>query len=871
MQPYTNTRQTILRRRPGYGMAPVFALLGLLAAAPGAQAQVTWTPSLNAPLLEAVPTGNGTAVLCRAQSGGTTYLGSASGGVCTLNVNNTFVQVSNYEVAIGLGNWDATQPTNQTAFVGGTQGATSLFACRAMFNNVMTAGYRLAGQAECMLAGGGGAKGASPYETFYPFTTADTYRLLTESGLCVIGAIFNVPLPPQQTGCGPSAGHALQLSNVGNNTFNLRATAAGQCVAADGAAATAMSACGGPAAALKIFYANGGSHVQVQFVSTGHLLEVPLGLNLMNTRLVQTSSAALPGQLFQLRTQADLARRMHIASYNIMLLDAVAFPALKQDERSGWIPQALQLRDPGLDVIGVQEVFTAANPLRQQMAANGYNYVSKMPASLNFNEGGALIFSRWPIESTESIVFDECDGNDCSASKGVTYALINKLGRKYHVFNTHLQADAENFATRRSQLQQMRTFMNSRVGVATNDPVLLLGDYNVDMEGQTADYAEMLQILGGTFSQAPRQPGSWSGTPRWTVDPSTNDITAMRGGDASWLDYILTATPGPNPLGASYLVREYERSSYWIDVGILGFGKSGYVRDLSDHSALLGTLRFAYATPQAPGATFPVTFQASGDRGTPTGVGVVVNGQRFLMPVTLDLAGNQTHTITADEFVPNGAGDRWQFTQWNRVGPASTFTINTLDKATTFESVYTQAFLLTVNVSPALGGTVTGEGWYQRGTAGKVTAAANAGFTFTGFTGGVTSTQNVLQFPMNGPVTVTANFVSNGRPLLHALSGQRTETTPGTRLVELQLRNAGTFPATNARITGIGPVAVTSGSGVVTVTQGIPLAIGTVLPGVQAGGAVTMNWPATARRVSMTVFFAADGGYTGQTTLNMNR
>jgi endonuclease/exonuclease/phosphatase family metal-dependent hydrolase len=870
MQPYTYTRRMTISRMLASGIPPL-ALLGLLMTAPGAQAQVTWVPSLNAPVQEAVPTGGGAALLCRGQSGGVTYLGSASGGFCTLNANNSFIQISNYEVAIGLGVWDATQPTNQTAFVGGTQGATSLFACRAMFDNVMTAGYRLGGQAECMLANGGVAKAASSFETFYPFTTSDTYRLLTDSGLCVIGAIFNVPLPPQQTGCGASAGHALQLANVGNNTFNLRAPAVGQCVAADGAGATAMSACGGPAAALKILYANGGASVKVQFVATGHLLEVPLGLNLMNARLVQTSSLALPGQLFQLRTQADFARRMHIASYNIMLLDSVAFPALKQDERAGWIPQALQLTDPGLDVIGVQEVFTVANPLRQQMAANGYNYVSEMPADFNFNEGGALIFSRWPIESTESIVFDECDGHDCSASKGVTYALINKLGRKYHVFNTHLQADAENFATRRSQLRQMRTFINSRVGVATNDPVLLLGDFNVDMESQPADYAEMLQILGGTFYNAPRQPGAGSAANRWTVNPATNQITAMRGGDASWLDYVLTATPGPNPLGASYVVREYERSSYWIDIGILGFGKSGYVRDLSDHSALLGTLRFAYAPPQAAGATFPVTFQVSGDRGTPVGAGVVVNGQRYPMPVTLDLAGNQTHTISADESVPSAAGERWFFERWSDAGPVRTFTLSGLDKAKTYESMYTQQFFLTANASPNLAGTVSGGGWHFRGTGAQVTAAATAGFTFTGFTGAVNSTQPTVTVPMSAAKTVTANFVSNGTPLLHVLTGSRTDVAVDQRLVELFLRNAGTFPATNARITGIGPVVVTLGSGVVTPAQSFPVSIGTVLPGTQVPGALTMQWPSTARRVSFTVFFAADGGYTGQTTLNLIR
>ena len=123
MQPYTYTRRMTISRMLASGIPPL-ALLGLLMTAPGAQAQVTWVPSLNAPVQEAVPTGGGAALLCRGQSGGVTYLGSASGGFCTLNANNRFIQIANYEVAIGLGGGDATQPTNQTAFVGGTQWAT---------------------------------------------------------------------------------------------------------------------------------------------------------------------------------------------------------------------------------------------------------------------------------------------------------------------------------------------------------------------------------------------------------------------------------------------------------------------------------------------------------------------------------------------------------------------------------------------------------------------------------------------------------------------------------------------------------------------------------------------------------------------------
>lgn len=883
MYPIISHDEPAPRSRIG-GAAAMTLLFGLMAGVSTANAQISWVPALSAAVEEAVPAGNGAALLCRAQSGNTTFLGTALNGVCSGVVNNSFIQVAPYELAIGLANWDSTPPPNQTAFVGGTQGVVSLFACRVRDGGVWVAGQRRSDQTTCTYLDGKNAPSlANGFETLYSFNLSNTYRLETSGGMCVLGSILNVVLPPQQYGCNASNGLNFQLQNAGANTYNLRNPAVSQCLSSFGASATRMGPCGAPEAALQFHYANAGDVLKIRFANTAKFLEVPNGSNSPYTPLYQITTMLNAGQYFRLRTLEDSARRLNVMTYNLMLLDGAYFPGLKQDERARWIADAVNATDPGLDVIAAQELLdgSARDIFRDTLAYYGYTYTSKVPDDAVRVNGGVRIFSRWPIELTESVAFNDCQigSADCLAAKGVSYARINKLGRRYHVFTTHLQADEHGnnyFDARKKQIQQMNLWAINR-GTAQNEPIIYTGDLNVDMESTPSQYAEMLQTAGATFFNAPRLPGVWNGPVRWTVNKATNEIKNFRdpNGSNSWLDYILVSNIRPAPIAASYIVKEYEnRTAFPIIVAWGGFGSTRYVRDLSDHSALLGSLIFAYgpAAP-APSATVPVTIEASSNTGIPANAGVVVNGQRFPLPVTLDLASNQTHTITADDFVPVNSSERFAFQNWFEQSTQTqlTRTLVNPDKPQTLRAYYGRQFLLTTQLNPILGGTVSGAGWYDSGTDAVVTASAANGFTFTGFTGAVPRSTPSVSIAMNGPRTQIANFVSNGLPVLHAETGARSDKAPGVRQVDFFLRNAGSFPAVNARITGIDSIKVLSGSGVVKPLTQLPVVFNTVLPGNTVNRSIDFEWPATALRIAVTVSFAADGGYSGLTTIYIVR
>ena len=67
-------------------------------------------------------------------------------------------------------------------------------------------------------------------------------------------------------------------------------------------------------------------------------------------------------------------------------------------------------------------------------------------------------------------------------------------------------------------------------------------------------------------------------------------------------------------------------------------------------------------------------------------------------------------------------------------------------------------YTLTTTVAPTAGGTVTGAGTYNSGTAASLTATPNTGYTFTGWSGDVSGTSASVTVTMNSNKAVTANF-----------------------------------------------------------------------------------------------------------------
>lgn len=186
--------------------------------------------------------------------------------------------------------------------------------------------------------------------------------------------------------------------------------------------------------------------------------------------------------------------------------------------------------------------------------------------------GGVMIFSKWPIVREEQIVYQACSGADALAAKGAVYAAINKNGKIYHLFGTHLQAgnDDDSIRSRKKQLNELTNFID-RMYIPANEPVLLAGDFNINEFSNEAH--DLLSILNVT---APANIGY-----RYSVDNLTNSMDV--GKERSRLDYILYRNTNAKPLTAFnnvYILRDLDNEAMWPAF------------DLSDHYPTNGY--FAY-------------------------------------------------------------------------------------------------------------------------------------------------------------------------------------------------------------------------------------------------------------------------------------
>ena len=229
----------------------------------------------------------------------------------------------------------------------------------------------------------------------------------------------------------------------------------------------------------------------------------------------------------------------------------------------------------GYDAIVFSELFdnsrrsTFLNALKTE-----YPYQTNVvDRSGSIEDGGVLIVSRYPIETESQIAFSDCDAEDCMSAKGVIYAKINKGGNPYHVFGSHTQAwNAEkNQATRLSQFQQMRNFIDGR-SISTNEPVIIAGDLNVDKINFPQEYNTMLNVLNA--EEAPRNGGYASSY--------NGNVNAWTDGAPEDLDYVLYSTAHLQPTSSNSKV--LTPRSIHADV----FTKY----DLSDHFAVAGNLTF---------------------------------------------------------------------------------------------------------------------------------------------------------------------------------------------------------------------------------------------------------------------------------------
>ncbi len=753
--------------------------LVVMAAVGPAVAQVNWVAPTHPEAASAIASSGSGNKVCRVMQGGIAYVGTTEGSRCDYASGNptigfTFDSSSSYELAVGLSEWvSATGPTPATV-IAGNAGAASVSVCRVNGKS----GFLRRDETVCRYIATGALQRATSYELLQTFDLGSELRLFDRNGSCftINGpsvvrsycASFKAPL------------QAARIEFVAAGIYRIRLFNNLQCLQQNSPSATSViyGDCASSLARVRLIDESGDGKYRIQFESSGLYVDSsigPIDFGFLVPRALSSSDS----QKFEIRTIADAARRIKVISYNIMLLGNTNFPGMRQVDRAKWIVQQILIEDPNYDVITIQEAFDEGNigafflnsgfdALVDAMKDAGYIYRTQRPFAAQPENGGLVIFSRWPIEVRDNNVFDlfKCRDFDCLSAKGINYAKINKLGRRYHLFTTHLNSGFGNYDIRRRQLEEFRPWILGLVGNQVTEPVIVTGDMNIDMESQPADYREMLQLINAQFVNPPRPVGVPTGpvSIRYTVDPNINDITRNRGGTREWLDYILVANPGPLPESASYEVKQYRRSEdYRIDT----LANIFRTRDLSDHGAILGTFVFPFGALASPEVRMvPVTFTAQANQdgsGNPTNAYVKVNGERYLMPVTLDLERGREHQIEGIAPVA-GATDRWRFTKWSDAPGASWILVGP-NNPTIHKAYFDREFQVVVRANPQAAGSISGSGWYVKDTQVNYSATANPNFQFVNFTGDVDapnriSTRNPGRVEVNGPKEIVANFSS---------------------------------------------------------------------------------------------------------------
>lgn len=192
------------------------------------------------------------------------------------------------------------------------------------------------------------------------------------------------------------------------------------------------------------------------------------------------------------------AQDISILTWNTFLIPP-PFNSTKQEERADLMSKKLKTLDH--DIIFFQEAFLdTKRELIIKELASIYPYAAvpkKGEGFFQFQDSGLFIVSKYPMKVLDQVIFEDCSGNDCFASKSAIIVEITfPNDKKIQMIDTHLQGwDA--IAVRKNQLLQIKAMMkaNAQIGIAQ----VLVGDLNID--GKTeSEYADSLALMNMTSS-----------------------------------------------------------------------------------------------------------------------------------------------------------------------------------------------------------------------------------------------------------------------------------------------------------------------------------------------------------------------------------
>ena len=251
--------------------------------------------------------------------------------------------------------------------------------------------------------------------------------------------------------------------------------------------------------------------------------------------------------------------------------------------------------------------------------------------------------------------------------------------------------------------------------------------------------------------------------PRWSfsypnADFSNTVVTMTRTGAA----LALTKLPVEAGYGENTLVWEpainlgiAPGADSAVDVTLTNVLVNGQARSFSYRVTIIDPAN-TVAPPPPPEGLIDVVIDS-----VPSGRSVGVDGFLYTTPRTFQWVPDTSHSISTTTTQDRGvAGERFVFANWSD-GGALAHTI-TPSVAGTYTATFTTQYLLQTTASPLAGGTVspaTGN-YYASGQVVPLTATTATGYSFSGWSGDVTSASAATSITMTKPSAVTASFAA---------------------------------------------------------------------------------------------------------------
>jgi alpha-tubulin suppressor-like RCC1 family protein len=140
------------------------------------------------------------------------------------------------------------------------------------------------------------------------------------------------------------------------------------------------------------------------------------------------------------------------------------------------------------------------------------------------------------------------------------------------------------------------------------------------------------------------------------------------------------------------------------------------------------------------------------------GIIVTADGTTVPVNVNLDWVAGSSHAIAAPTPQPGPAGTQYVFASWSDGGASSHGVAPS--GATNYEATFSTQYQLATAVNNAAWGTIlpASGAWYDAGNQVSVSATANLGYMFTGWSGACTGGTAACTLTMSAPQSVTANF-----------------------------------------------------------------------------------------------------------------